>query len=251
MGNLDRIDELIKKGEEVFNTSNGSPYVLKELMVDSKEFSAWKTNTIAFLESILPAKNNYLESFKNDVKKELKDHTSKGIGILESIRYNMEKGYLKPQQQIENPLNNLILIFERFHIISDQLKIRHKYRHTIEINDEYDVQDLLHALLKIYFDDIRPEEWTPSSAGQSARMDFLLKKENIIIEVKKTRRGLDTKEVGKQLIEDSARYEKYPNCNTLICFVYDPDRLIGNPRGLESDLKRDMNNFHVEVFVRS
>jgi DNA-binding sugar fermentation-stimulating protein len=58
-------------------------------------------------------------------------------------------------------------------------------RNTIEIEDEYDVQDLFHALLKLYFDDIRPEEYTPSYGGSASRVDFLLKDEQIIIEIKK------------------------------------------------------------------
>ena len=57
-----------------------------------------------------------------------------------------------------------------------------------EIKDEYDVQDLLNALLRLNFDDVRPEEYTPSYAGSSTRVDFLLKKEKIVIEVKKTRK---------------------------------------------------------------
>ncbi|MBZ4359524.1 hypothetical protein LAM19_25050, partial [Mycobacterium tuberculosis] len=77
-------------------------------------------------------------------------------------------------------------------------------RQTIEINDEYDVQDLFHALLKIHFEDVRPEEYTPSYAGSSTRVDFLLKNEKIIIELKKTRKNLKQKEVGEQLIVDIA-----------------------------------------------
>ena len=42
------------------------------------------------------------------------------------------------------------------------------------MEDEYDVQDLFHALLTIYFEDIRKEEWSPSYAGGASRMDFLL-----------------------------------------------------------------------------
>jgi len=53
-------------------------------------------------------------------------------------------------------------------------------------------------LLKIYFDDIRTEEWTPSRAGKASRMDFLLKKEKCVIEVKKTRKTLKGKEVGDE-----------------------------------------------------
>ena len=65
---------------------------------------------------------------------------------------------------------------------------------TLDVEDEYDVQDLLHALLRLYFKDIRPEEWTPGYAGTSSSMDFLLHPEEIVIEVKKTRKGLRANE---------------------------------------------------------
>jgi len=38
-----------------------------------------------------------------------------------------------------------------------------------------DVQDFLHAILKLYFDDIRTEEWHHSFAASYSRTDFLLK----------------------------------------------------------------------------
>lgn len=67
-------------------------------------------------------------------------------------------------------------IFEKFHICARQLKRRHAGRPTLEIKDEYDVQDLLNAILRLHFEDVRPEEWTPSYAGGNNRMDFLLKR---------------------------------------------------------------------------
>jgi hypothetical protein len=76
-------------------------------------------------------------------------------------------------------------ICNRFHLVCRRLRTRYSDRPTIEIEDEYDVQDLLHALLHLHFDDIRREEWTPSYAGGSSRVDFLLKSEQIVIEVKK------------------------------------------------------------------
>jgi hypothetical protein len=50
-------------------------------------------------------------------------------------------------------------------------------------------------LLKQYCNDIRPEEWNPSYAGSSKRTDFLLKNEQIMIEIKKTRSNLKDKEI--------------------------------------------------------
>ena len=106
-----------------------------------------------------------------------------------------------------------------------------------------------HALLKLEFDDVRPEGWTPSYAGSASRMDFLLKKERIVLEIKKTRKGLAAKEIGDQLLVDISRYQKHPECQTLVCFVYDPEGRISNPQGIENDLTRQQDDFSVKVFI--
>ena len=148
-------------------------------------------------------------------------------------------------------INIVMRISERFQAVVKQLKNRHDKRNTLEIKDEYDVQDLLHSLLKIFFEDIRSEEWTPSYAGSSTRMDFLIKDNDFVIETKMTREGLADKKLGKQLIEDIAHYKKHPNCKTLFCFVYDPEGLIVNPKGIENDLscKGKEDNLKVKVFI--
>lgn len=130
------------------------------------------------------------------------------------------------------------------------MRSRHDNRDTLDVNDEYDMQDLFHALLHLNFDDIRPEEWTPSYAGSSARMDFLLQNEQIVVELKKTRSGLGAKEVGNQLIEDIGRYQVHQDCQILLCFIYDPDGRITNPRGIENDLGRSNEDMHVQVIIR-
>ncbi|MEK4006403.1 PD-(D/E)XK nuclease domain-containing protein [Paenibacillus sp. FSL H3-0333] len=137
----------------------------------------------------------------------------------------------------------------RFHIIARQLRARHSDRPTLEIEDEYDVQDLFHALLLLDFDDVRPEEWTPSYAGSSSRVDFLLKKEKIIIEIKKTRRGLSAREIGEQLLIDIQRYQSHPDCQMLVCFVYDPEARVANPYGIENDLSREFDGIPVKVII--
>jgi len=136
------------------------------------------------------------------------------------------------------PVKAVLAICDRFQIVARQLLHRREDRKTLVIKDEYDVQDLLHALLRLYFDDIRPEEWTPSYGGGSSRMDFLLKAHDIVVEAKMTRKGLTAKEVSEQLIIDAAKYRQHAECKTLICLVYDPEGLIKNPRGIERDLAK-------------
>lgn len=160
---------------------------------------------------------------------------------------------IPPKDKSENKLNKnseLINLFNKFHAVAKQLRNRCNSRSTLDIDDEYDVQDLLHGLLRLYFDDIRNEEWTPSYAGGSSRMDFLLKSEKIVIEVKKTRKGLNDKELGKQLIEDKAKYKAHPDCKKLICFTYDPEGRIVNPKGIENDLKSQDDDFQVLIVIR-
>lgn len=148
------------------------------------------------------------------------------------------------------PLQRITNLCTRFHKIARQLSKRRAGRHPFEVENEYDVQDLIHALLWVDFEDVRPEENTPSHAGKSARMDFLLKREQIVIEIKMASTTLNGKDVGDQLAVDVQRYSKHPDCKILVCFIYDPDGHIANPRGLEQDLSREEPTLSVLVLVR-
>jgi hypothetical protein len=141
------------------------------------------------------------------------------------------------------------LICLRFHYVARQLRSRHADRETLSIEDEYDAQDLFHALLKLHFDDVRAEEWVPSYAGGSSRIDFLLKGEQLVVELKKTRTSLSDKSIGEQLIIDATRYRAHSDCKALICFVYDPEGRVGNPVGLERDLESMPIGIKIRVIV--
>ena len=218
-------------------------------MVKKGPYEGWRTKSLAFLRLILPEDSEYIKAFA-DKEKNYFTNAESCVSIISNLVNHIEKGFVSPR--IDRCYNNadadLRRIFSRFHKISRQLRRRYAGRNTLEVNDEYDVQNLLHALLRLYFDDIRPEEWTPSYAGKSARMDFLLKGEGIVIEVKKTRQGLTDKEVGDQLIIDVDRYKAHQDCKRLICFIYDPEGRIGNPEGLMKDLNERHAGF-AEVII--
>jgi hypothetical protein len=180
------------------------------------------------------------------------DGLEKSKEVLRSIIWEIDKLGVPVKALAENPgaaFEFIKGICFHFHSIARQLRHRHDNRPTLDVADEYDVQDLLHALLRQQFKDIRAEEWTPSYAGMSARMDFLLKAEQIVVEVKMTRKGLDAKKVGEELIIDIAHYQGHPNCKMLVCFVYDPDCRIANPAGLENDLSKQSDEFVVRVVI--
>jgi len=138
---------------------------------------------------------------------------------------------------------------QRFHAIARQLRLRGEYRATVAIEDEIDVQDLLHALLRVQFDDIATDEWTPEYSSDAPRTTYLLDHDRLAIVVKKTRAGLTVKDLAEQLRLDVERYRTRERCSALFCFVYDPEGRIGNPRGLETDLSTINEHFTVDVLV--
>ncbi|WP_157867362.1 hypothetical protein [Gloeothece citriformis] len=161
--------------------------------------------------------------------------------------YEIEE-YGLPTEKYHNhnpSLQNLELIFNKFHVIARSLKNRRDKQTPLEIKDEYDLQYLMKALLSLYFDHITEEPPIPSSAGGGSRADFWLKSEKILIETKKTRESHTDKKIADELIIDKERYQSLPDCKMLICFVYDPDERLRNPHGLEKDLSS--SNFKVYI----
>ncbi len=155
----------------------------------------------------------------------------------------------QPPTVLESPSKTIESLFCKFHSVASEIARRHEGRNSLTIGDEYDVQDLLRGLLKIYFDDIRDEEYTPSYGGCCSRMDLLLKKEQIVIETKMLRESLTQKKVRDELIIDKAHYRVHQDCKKLYCLVYDLEEKIKNPRGFEVDLSDRVNGFETKVYV--
>ena len=235
--------------------------------IDENQYRGWKNTTREFLVQAFGSDSQnvfafgsagtfagFLGASEQYYRAKRAEALQKQLSILDSALEQLEAALElqpveKPAPQPTLPLELVEHMLAKIHQVARQLRSRHAGRPTLEINDEYDIQDLMHGLLRIFFDDIRPEEWTPSYAGGSSRMDFLLKEERLVIEVKKTRPGLSVREIGDQLIIDIAKYAAHPECDTLVCFVYDPEGLVSNPKGLEHDLSREEPRLLVKVIV--
>jgi hypothetical protein len=127
---------------------------------------------------------------------------------------------------------------------------RRKGLQPLRFTSEYDIQDLLHALLRPWISDIRPEEFCPSHAGSNTRMDFLLPMHSLVIETKRVRdRGHATR-VGDELIIDIEHYRKHQNADYLWCVIYDPELYISNPKGMINDLEGTRTTPDGNVTVR-
>lgn len=132
------------------------------------------------------------------------------------------------------------------------LEHRRKGARSLTFESEYDIQDLLHSQLRPWIRDIRPEEFTPSYAGSSTRMDFLLASHRLVIETKRVRDKTHAGRIGDELIVDIEHYRKHTLCDRLWCVVFDPSGFLGNPSALldlEGARTTPDGTVHVRVFV--
>jgi len=255
--------EAIKKLEELKQKAE----TLISMPIRNSEFEKWHRDTQIAIKRIFGRDATYLDEFNNvdyilsvfsdrilkyEFEKSYQNGIKRAITILDSFIDEIRKYWDESNEDEDNrvsALENIKLIIKRFHKVATQLRERYSARETLEIKDEYDIQDLFHALLKLFFDDIKREEYTPSYAGASLKVNFLLKKEKIIIEIKKTRKGLGAKEIKEQLMVDTVKYQSHPDCNLFVCFVYDPEGYITNPWELEHNLSKEINGIPVSVFI--
>lgn len=222
------IQELIEEGIEIKSTCTRTEIIP---IVSGDRYAEWLTYCERLLRQQFPDDPQTLEF--SDIARGANGNDAKQldrlIGILKAF------ADIPPAVSSESIDTILEKICVNFHRCARSILNRHGNRQTLEINDEYDVQDLLQGILRLFIDDVRPEDYIPSYAGGNSRTDFYLPQYETYIETKMTRNGLRDKEVGEQLAIDIARYGD--RCRTLVCFVYDKGSLLSNPYGLISDLE--------------
>lgn len=256
MENIDKLKHLISSGNEILKTQETVYDTLLEsyrTFVDNILFESWVGSIKRTIKALYGNNSEEYTFFTEDKYPIISSNyelTKTFLTYLNTLLLEYEEVIFKDSTNefSQNPIATLKNIFEKFSSIAAQLLIRHDKRETIQIEDEYDVQDLLHAILKLFVEDIRPEERCPSYAGKKGRTDFNLKNEKIFIETKMTSPKLKDKEITEQLIDDRSIYSNHPDCQTLVCFVYDPKRYIRNKAGLINDIEKT-NDLNVRVFI--
>lgn len=150
---------------------------------------------------------------------------------------------------VADDLEQILSVLQRLPLALDTLCRRRRNREAFVVADEYDLQDILEAILRVHFDDVRNEERTPSAAGGSAQIDFFIPAVGLAIEAKMTRSSQSARQVGDELIADIARYRGHPGCRALVGVVLDSLGTITNPHGFEADLVSVAGSLPMRVLV--
>ncbi|MCJ1700500.1 hypothetical protein MT356_12300 [Rathayibacter festucae] len=180
------------------------------------------------------------------------DHIASIVILLlrGALRTANSVGLVKFSGSHLDAVKTVVALGERFRYVERELAHRHDAQPTIEIKNEYDAQDLYRALLKVFFEDVRPEDYVPTYAGASSRIDFVLPDFALAIELKYTRPSMTAKSLGEELAIDRSRYLSRSDVRHLVCLIFDHNGLIRNPRGLEKDIENTARGEDITVTVR-
>lgn len=126
----------------------------------------------------------------------------------------------------------LLRLCERLPDAARELQNRRKGKQPFTIVDEYDAQDLLHAMIRSYFKySVAEEPLGRVGGGPSGRADLAIEELGVIIEVKFVRSPNDQNKMVQELSQDLVLYSKWEPLKTFIYLVVngrdlrDPDAL--------------------------
>ena len=116
-----------------------------------------------------------------------------------------------------------------------QLRDRHQTRSTLRVDDVFDLEDLLRAVLELQFDGVRRETRTPSYAT-STRTDFVVGADSVAVIVKFVGPATQKRQLALEIEQDVAYYQRHRGVDRIVVLCYDPEQRLHDRRQLESVL---------------
>lgn len=237
---------------------------LRELHPKSNEdiFSRWKESVAFYILTALDNNENHpiyirlnqlLSEGQNTGpafrRQYLRPAELEGVeSIIENVISLLEDNNDFASSSANKQMGILTSVFQNFHRFAHQLQNRQNKAESIFIEDEYALQDFVHAILCLHFNKVEKEIWLPPYCGKASRMDFYLKEERIGIEVKFASKNLMEDKLRKQLIEDKEQYMKSGFFDVIIFFVFNPQMALNKPEVLY-DIEEQTNSCTVIVIV--
>ena len=159
------------------------------------------------------------------------------------------------KRDVDEKLELVRNAMEKFTTAAQPLLKRRKGKPVIEIDDEYDVQDILHVILKPHFPSIKAEEVVSGvRSGHFLKIDFIIPSNKMAIECKCVRDAEHAKSLEAELNDDIQTYKNHRDCDYLIFFIYDKNLFISDPHQMEEQYTQKQTFgdkvLHIELKIR-
>ena len=134
------------------------------------------------------------------------------------------------EPSVHPEVSNVLSICRRLREVANVLAHRSRPgKLSFEVSDEYDVQDLLHAALRMYTSQVITENPISKVMGTiSGRADFTIEHLGVLIEVKYARQASDQGRILKEISSDLVLYTKWAPLSTLIFLIYGSNNLVNH-----------------------
>lgn len=171
---------------------------------------------------------------------------------------NMEEARTRVITYIENMLYDapgdepLLKILENFYIFLESLIERKPHKgggiqqeqlKALTIKNEYDVQHLLYACIKLCYPTARTEVNEDTGYG-SVRTDIFLDADHVI-EVKCTRDNMNLKKLTEEIEADMVHY----SAGNIYFFLYDKEKIIENPEVFKETYEKKVQGKRIHIII--
>jgi hypothetical protein len=149
-------------------------------------------------------------------------------------------------------VSTIFQICRRLRHTAQTLSARKRKKPNFVIADEYDVQDLLLAVLRAHLKQVISEEpFSKVANAASGRADLAIQKLGVLIEVKLARTADDQRRILDDFGKDLNLYAKWPHLKHLIFFIYNSHLLADAEAFEELDGPKEISGrrFNVKVVL--
>lgn len=236
-------EQIINIGAEIIKIS--------ELAELCEKYEDWKAEVLQYAtgnnlsveqyRKLLYAVNTPYESKEEKIEKY---HAC----IKKTILYLQKEKERKKQEMdaLETIVKNFGLYLQNMFLTMPENKatLKKEVLEQIVLNNEYDVQHMMYAVIKALYPSARREVNQDIGYGTD-RYDIIIEEIDTVIEIKCTRKDHSENKLFRELGEDAFFYQ----CSKLIIYVYDKQHVIHDVDNFIRALERDKETSGKEVRV--
>lgn len=169
------------------------------------------------------------------------------LSYLDSIiRQKQKETAMTMQDYLREYLSNFYFFLEAFREIEPhkKAKLSPEVLKSIQIENEYDLQHLLYAVLKPLCADARVEVVEDTGCGM-VRSDIKIPSLNTVVETKCTRTNMNLKKLTEEIEADIVHYQ----ADYIYFYIYDKEKIIKNRQAFQRTFNRMFDGKQVEVII--
>lgn len=191
-------------------------------------------------------KQKYIKNkFSDEVNKEKMQEAKENV--LEILQ-----NYLKEEKKA-NDNNSLLQYLQNFYMFLEALiektldkrsTIKPEDFQNLKIENEYDLQHFMYAVLKPLYPDIRKEVSEDSGVG-AVRVDLKIPCLEVSIEAKCTRENMPLKKLTEEIEADIVHYKD----RNIVFFIYDRAKIIQDKQNYESHFNHVFDGKNIKMII--